>query len=51
MDGFNMPVRLANDPKVWLNPLTEWRETPLTDDIKDGLQVDKNFYITVKKVE
>jgi aminopeptidase N len=51
VDGFNMPVRLANDPKVWLSPVTEWRETPLTDDIKDGLQVDKNFYITVKKVE
>lgn len=51
VDGFNMPVRLANDPKVWLNPVTEWRETPLTDDIKNGLQVDKNFYITVKKAE
>ncbi|HVT84344.1 MAG TPA: M1 family metallopeptidase [Chitinophagaceae bacterium] len=51
VEGFNMPVRLANDPKVWLNPVTEWRDTPLTDDIKDGLQVDKNFYITVKKVE
>lgn len=51
VDGFNMPVRLANDPKVWLNATTEWKETPLTDDVKDGLQIDKNFYINVKKAE
>ncbi|MCZ2458793.1 MAG: M1 family metallopeptidase [Chitinophagales bacterium] len=51
VEGFNMPVRLANDPSVWLYPATEWKEMNVSDAIKDGLQIDKNFYITVKKVD
>ena len=49
--GFNMPVKLAgkND---WLNPTTEWQAVAVTPDIlKDGVKIDRNFYITVKKVE
>lgn len=51
VDGFNMPVRLANDPNLWLYPATEWKEMNVSDATKDGLQIDKNFYITVKKAE
>ena len=49
--GFNMPVKLdaIND---WLKPTTEWQTTAVTAGIlKDGLKIDRNFYITVKKVE
>ena len=49
IDGFNMPVRLEKTDN-WLSPTTTWKQMKLTDDIKDGLQVDKNFYITVKKL-
>jgi aminopeptidase N len=48
---FNMPVKLdaIND---WLKPTTEWQTTAVTAGIlKDGLKIDRNFYITVKKVE
>jgi aminopeptidase N len=49
--GFEMPVRLegAGD---WLRPTASWKNTPMTSDMKTkGLLVNKNFYITVKKVE
>lgn len=51
VDGFNMPVKLdgVND---WLKPATEWKTTAVSEGIlKDGLKIDRNFYITVKKVE
>jgi aminopeptidase N len=49
IDGFNMPVKLANS-KEWLKPTTEWKETRAMSHMKDDLQIDKNFYITVKKL-
>ena len=51
VSGFNMPVKLdAIDD--WLKPTTEWKTTAVTGGIlKDGLKIDRNFYITVKKVE
>lgn len=51
IDGFNMPVRLANNPGIWLHATKEWQTMQVTNDIKEGLQIDKNFYITVKKAE
>jgi len=50
IEGFNMPVRLA-DSNEWLNPATEWKKTTVTADMKNNLQVDKNFYVTVKKLQ
>jgi aminopeptidase N len=57
VDGFNMPVKLdgaKEDPIAigWLKATTEWKTTAVTADIlKDGLKIDRNFYITVKKVD
>ncbi len=49
--GFELPVRLEGSSD-WLHPTAEWEKTALTSDMKSkGLAVDKNFYITVKKVE
>ena len=49
--GFNMPVRLADTKDEWLKPSAEWKTVAMTADlINKGLQVDKNFYITVKKL-
>jgi hypothetical protein len=43
-----MPVRLATGE--WLKPTTEWKEETVTADEKEnGIMVDKNFYITVRK--
>ena len=51
VDGFDLPVRLARSGD-WLKPVKNWKSVPVTEDIvKNGLQVDRNFYITVKKVE
>ncbi|MES1216115.1 MAG: M1 family aminopeptidase [Bacteroidota bacterium] len=49
VDGFSMPVKLTNN--TWLQPTGEWKSIPATDDLKNGLLADKNFYITVKKAE
>ncbi len=49
IDGFNMPVKLANSNE-WMKPTTEWKETTVTSEIKNNFSIDKNFYITVKKL-
>jgi len=55
--GFNMTVKLGgtkDDPidTGWLKATTEWRTVAVTADIlKDGLKIDRNFYISVKRVE
>ncbi len=47
--GFDMPVRLEGTGD-WLHPTAEWKNAPMTPEIKNkGLVVDKNFYVTVKK--
>ena len=48
--GFNMPVRLAKSGE-WLKPTTNWQNTTITSELKDDFEVDRNFYITVKKVQ
>jgi aminopeptidase N len=50
IDGFNMPVKLAKSDE-WLNPTAEWKQVTLTTELLHDFQVDKNFYITVKKIE
>jgi aminopeptidase N len=50
--GFDMPVKLNGTSDDWLNATTEWKTFAVTADIlKDGLKIDRNFYVTVKKVE
>jgi aminopeptidase N len=49
--GFEMPVRLegAGD---WLHPTSGWKNATMTSELKTkGLVVDKNFYVTVKKID
>ena len=49
VDGFNMPVKVAN-AKEWLKPTTDWKQIKGTPDLKNNFSLDKNFYITVKKL-
>ena len=50
--GFNMPVKLDGSKDDWLKATTEWKTVAVTTDIlKDGLKIDRNFYIAVKKVD
>ena len=50
--GFNMPVKLNGAKDDWLKATTEWKTTAVTADIlKDGLKIDRNFYITLKRVD
>ena len=52
VEGFDMPVKLNSSTNDWLKATTEWKSVPVTADIlKDGLKIDRNFYITVKKVD
>jgi hypothetical protein len=51
VQGFNMPVKLDGIDD-WLKATTEWKTVASTSGIlKDGLKIDRNFYITVKKVD
>ncbi|HWN88189.1 MAG TPA: M1 family metallopeptidase [Chitinophagaceae bacterium] len=52
IDGFTMPVKLDGAKDDWLKATTEWKTVAVTADIlKDGLKIDRNFYITVKKAD
>ena len=49
--GFDMPVKLQGIDD-WLKPTSSWKNVAVTAGIvSDGLVIDKNFYITVKKIE
>ena len=50
VNGFNMPVFLTSEKKFWLEPTTEWKQTMLPSNLS-MTDVDKNFYITMKKLE
>lgn len=50
--GFNMPVKIDEVKDDWLKATTKWKTVAVTADIlQDGLKIDRNFYITLKKVE
>jgi aminopeptidase N len=49
VSGFNMPVKLSTGQ--WIEPTTEWKPITGEDTVKNGLVADKNFYVTVKKVD
>jgi len=52
VQGFDMPVKVAGSKDDWLKATTEWKPVAVTADIvKDGLKIDRNFYITVKKAD
>jgi aminopeptidase N len=44
--GFTMPVKVTvNGAEKWLNPKTDWSNTPLIKSEKSKLEVDKDFYV------
>jgi aminopeptidase N len=47
IEGFNMPVKLSNGQ--WINPTTSEQKIKLEGANFNGIDVDKNFYIKVKK--
>jgi aminopeptidase N len=49
VEGFDLPVRLEKSQE-WLHPDTEWKSITATAELLDNFIVDKNFYITVKKL-
>ena len=49
--GFEMAVRIEGTDD-WLHPAAEWKTTLLDGDIKNKeLRINKNFYVTIKKIE
>ena len=47
--GFNMPVKISGTDE-WLKPGEDWKKVTVTADIlNNGLKIDGNFYVTVKK--
>jgi aminopeptidase N len=44
--GFQMPVKLKNGK--WITPTITWKKLK-ADEVKDGREVDPNFYVKVKK--
>lgn len=47
VEGFKMPVKLKNGK--WISPVTEWTKYG-TENTRDQLEPDPNFYIDVKKI-
>ena len=47
---FAMPVKLKIADE-WLYPTTDWKQTNGTADLINNFDIDKNFYIIVKKVK
>ena len=49
--GFDMPVKLQGIDD-WLKPTSNWKNVTVTEAIiNDGLLIDRNYYITVKKAK
>jgi hypothetical protein len=47
-----MPVQLSDEAGTWLTPETEWKSVAMTQALMDeGIGINKNFYITVNKVD
>jgi len=52
VEGFDMPVSISGEYTGRLQPTTSWQNLPLKSIfMKPELTIDRNFYITVKKVE
>jgi aminopeptidase N len=57
IEGFKMPVKVSyiNNQESWMNPTPDWEMTVVNTGSKDvkikEIKIDRNFYITVKKVE
>jgi aminopeptidase N len=49
VEGFDMPVRLANSNK-WIYPTTEWKTEKLESSVAKNFKIDRNFYIQVKNL-
>jgi aminopeptidase N len=50
IEGFDMPLRVfINEKDVWLNPTDKW-QTVSEYSSSDTFEVDKNFYVDVKKL-
>src|SRR5690606_24397353 len=49
IDGFDMPVRLANGGQ-WIQPTTDWKTFTISNPESGEFKIDKNFYIRVKQV-
>ncbi len=45
--SFNMPVKLSNE--TWITPTETWQKIKFGDPLMLTIDVDKNFYIVVKK--
>ena len=48
IDVFNMPVKLSNG--TWLQPTTQWTKLKVDNTDFKNVDVDKNFYIKVRRV-
>ena len=50
--GFSMPVRINNGEKaIWLRPTADFQEMTVKGAAPSRLDIDKNFYITSRKLE
>lgn len=49
VDGFDMPVKIANSTK-WIHPTAEWKTEKLDAGLEKNFKIDRNFYIETQKV-
>jgi aminopeptidase N len=52
VDGFKMPLQLADPGNTWLYPTTSWQTTAMTSSLMDaGIKANPNFYVKVEKLQ
>jgi aminopeptidase N len=49
VDGFNMPLEIADEANTWIYPSTNWQTMDLPSNFSTD-NINKNFYITLKKL-
>ena len=52
VEGFAMPLQLADEGKTWIYPASEWRSVAMTASLaEEGIKANGNFYVTLEKVQ
>lgn len=49
VEGFDMPVKVSNS-EIWLYPTAEWKSIKRKEEWEKDFQIDRNFYVYLKKV-
>lgn len=50
VENFALPIKIA-DSDIWLSPSSEWKTKTLPVNLFENFKIDRNFYVSIKKVK